>query len=362
MVPTPQQFFNAYFGTPPYPATMVWTGLSEYFTPAQEAQWLNELLAICDSYPNIQIWMIAFINISGNSIEGAQFAPPAPWVDTGVSFARSGILTAFTIAASAGLAPNTTYTLQLLDQPGTSLIADITQFTTDSIGAWSGTAALPNTTAAQANAGGVVAVEGTHVGKGIGWTQDQTADFTTIMQGIAGHTSFLGALYEVEYFGNTAAEQETFQNIVNGAGYYDIAGGSGAGSVGIYYSEYPYYSGQLVTGTNPANNLGVHYGETGTPPAGSAPIWTQAVVMNIINNSVPAPITIIIAYNDTDNPAGQAAPAYQDSSGTDWYLYMSPVLRGWIADDPDYQNNFLQSGGSGSAPMPTMLTLTVKAL
>ncbi len=342
---------------------MVWTGLSDLgWPPAQEAQWFSQLLSICDRYPNIKIWMIAFINISGNSIEGAHFGPPAPWVNTGIGFGRSGILTAFTITSAAGLAPSTNYVLNLYDQAGVNVIAEITPFTTDSTGAWSGTVALPNTTADQANAGGVVGVAGTHVGEGIGWTQDQTGDFTTFMQGIAGHSSFLGVLYEVEYFGNTPAEQTLFQSIVNGANYYDIAGGSGAGSVGMGYDTWPYYSGAAPGGgTAPAGDLGTHYGETGTPP-GTSPIWTQATILELVDNAAIEPITIIIAYNDINNPAGQAAPAYQDSSGVDWYLYMSPVLRGWIANDPNY-SNYLQSGANAPGqPVPTTLTLTAQAL
>jgi hypothetical protein len=357
-VPTPQQFFHAYFGTSPYPATMVWTGglqssASLAVAPAQESQWLSNLLSICDNYPNIEVWMIAFINLSGNSIEGAHFAPPAPWTNAGISFARSGTLTSFTITSAAGLAPSTAYTLQLLDQAGVNLIANIATFTTDSTGAWSGTAALPNTTAQQANAGGVVAVQGTRVGEGIGWTQDQTSDFTAYMQAIRGHRSFLGVLFEPEYFGNTPAIQAVFQGIVNGAGYYVLGGtdSPSTGSVVMDYSEYPYLSGTLDTGSAAAGVLGVHYGETGSS-SGTSPIWTQAVVTNIVDNSMTAPITIFNMFNDVNNPA-TAAPAFSnlDSSCTpppnlcDWYLYMSPTVRGWIYSDPHYAS-YLQSGAT----------------
>lgn len=350
-VPTPQQFFSAYFLTPPYPATMVWTGglqssASLSVPPAAEAQWFNQLLSICDTKRNIEVFMIAFINLSGNSIEGGQWAPPASsgYVATGFSVARSGVLTSFTITSAAGLSSSTAYTLKLVDI-NFNLIGNVATFTTDSTGAASFTAALPNTTNDQANQGGYVVVQGTHVGKGLGWTQDQTTDFTAYMQAIKGHRSFLGVLFEPEYFGNTLAIQAAFQSIVNGAGYYDVSGGSGSGSVGMSYSEYPYYSGQLDTGTAPANDLGVHYGETGTPP-GTAPIWTQAVITNIVDHSWVAPITIIIAYNDINNPAGTAAPATQDSNGVDWNLYMSPVLRGWIWSDSNYQSNYVLSTGS----------------
>ncbi|GEM_PF-4204125 len=350
-VPTPQQFFNAYFLTPPYPATMVWTGglqssASLSVPPAAEAQWFNQLLSICDTKRNIEVWMIAFINLSGNSIEGGQWAPPASsgYVSTGFSMSRSGILTNFAITSTAGLASSTSYTLKFVDI-NFNLIGNVATFTTDSTGAASFTAALPNTTNEQANQGGYVVVQGTHVGKGLGWTQDQTTDFTAYMQAIRGHRSFLGVLFEPEYFGNTPAIQSTFQSIVNGAGYYDVGGGSGSGSVGLSYSEYPYFSGVLDTGTAPAGNLGVHYGETGTP-SGTSPIWTQSVVTNIVDNSWVAPITIIIAYNDINNPAGTAAPATQDSNGVDWNLYMSPVLRGWIWSLPYYQSNYVLSTGS----------------
>lgn len=365
-VATPQQFFQAYFNTPPYPAAMVWTGglyssASHSVPPAQEAEWFNELLSICDQYPNIKIWMIAFVNVSGFSVVGGVRPPAASTglVNTGFTIAHAANgETSFTIAATAGLLANTTYTLQLLDN-NLALIGNITSFTTDSTGTWSGIAGVPNTTDAQANNGGYIVVQGTHVGTFTGWQNDQQADLAAYMNAISGHQSFVGALFEPEYFGNNATILATFKRIVNAAGYLNLVGSSpGPGDATISYSSYPYFSGVLYTGTASPTSLGVHYGETGGPIAPDPmPIWTATTVLNIVHNSEVAPVTIVIAFNDVNNPLA-TAPAYQNADGSDWYLYMSPAFRAVIANDAYYQANYITSTGVSQPPPPAQRSNT----
>lgn len=334
--PTPQQFYNFYFMTQPYPTTMVFTGGMSYGSSI-ESTWLNQLLSITDSNANILIWSIFFVNLSGYSIEGAQQAPaPSTGLSSvGFSVRRASPLTTFNIGNSAGLSPNSQYTINMMDI-NLNLIASVTTFTTNSTGGWTGTTGLPNTTDAQANAGGYLVVQGTHVGLFIGWQNDQTTDFTGFMNSIKGHPSFMGALFEPEYFGNNPTIQASFANIVNGAGYYVLGGTNNpaGGQLAMRYSSYPYFGGSVYTGTAPIGELGVHYGETGSPiPPDPQPIWTSSTVLNIIQNSEVAPITIIIAVNDASNPIG------------DSYLYMNPTFRSWISSSAYYETNFLKANG-----------------
>jgi hypothetical protein len=360
VVPTPQQFYNAYFMTQPYPTTMVFTGGISY-GPSTEATWFNQLLAITDQNPNILIWAIFFVNLSGYSIEGAQQvpAPSSGLNSTGFSVERASPLTTFKIDNSAGLSPDTQYTLDMEDI-NQNLIGAVTTFTTNSTGGWTGTAGLPNTTDAQANAGGYLVVQGTHVGLFIGWQNDQTADFASFMNAIKGHPSFIGALFEEEYFGDTPQIQATFVSIVNGAGYYVLGGTNdpSGGQLVMSYSTYPYFGGSLLTGTAAAGELGVHYGETGGPiPPDEEPIWTSSTVLNIIQNSEVAPITIIIAVNDANNSIGNT------------YLYMNPTFRSWISNSSYYQSNFLKADGpyitrvsnSGFTATSTLATSTTSS-
>lgn len=79
---TPQQFFNVYFNQAPYPSGMLFvTALSPTGPYAGniyngiggwkgEAEWLNAFLAICDAHANIQIIILAFVNLSGGTING----------------------------------------------------------------------------------------------------------------------------------------------------------------------------------------------------------------------------------------------------------------------------------------------------
>ena len=338
VAPTPQQFYNSYFMTQPYPTTMVLTGGMAY-GESTEATWFNQLLAITDQNPNILIWAIFFVNLSGYSIEGAQQAPAASTglISTGFSVQRDSPLTTFKIGNSAGLSPNTRYTLNMEDI-NLNLIGTVTTFTTNSTGGWTGTTGLPNTTDAQANAGGYLVVQGTHIGLFIGWTNDQTADFTSFMNTIKGHPSFIGALFEPEYFGDTTTIQASFQSIVNGAGYYVLGGTNDPanGELEMDFSAYPYSGGAIQTGTASSGDLGMHYGETGAPIAANGdpvPAWTQANVLSIVEQSESAPITIIIAVEDQSNPIGNS------------YLYMNPTLRGWIASDNYYKANYLTANG-----------------
>ena len=362
-VPTPMQVFNAYHNTPPYPASFYWsTGLYSSgplsVPPAQEAQWLNDYLTILDGYPNIRGAMKAFVNLSGFSVVGGVNAPPASsgYVDPGfgqtggpafkLAHAPAGETT-FTIqgaagAFPAGLSPSTEYTLQLLDDD-LGLIATIGGFTTDGTGAFTGNMGVPQTTDDQANNGGYIVVEGTTLGVQTGWQNDQTQDFTDYMEAIIGHPSMVGVLFEPEYFGQTPAIIAKCQAIVNGAGYYFLANAQATGEMVWDYSTYPYFGGALVTTTIPGIAV-QEYGETGSPetPPDPSPIWTSAVVTNILQDSAPAPLTMIDSWNDTDNPL-TTAPAYQDSSGTDWYLYMSPAFRAVIASNAYYLANYLNA-------------------
>ena len=71
---TPQQFFNNYFDTPPYPSAMLWsTGLNPsgpYEKGVQgEITWLNELASICDA-KGLKILLLFFVNLSGSTVNG----------------------------------------------------------------------------------------------------------------------------------------------------------------------------------------------------------------------------------------------------------------------------------------------------
>ncbi len=363
VVATPQQFFNSYFGTPPYPASLLWTGglysgASHGVPPAQEAQWLSQLLSICDGYPNIQVWSLLFINLSGNFIVGGHFN-----VSTGFSLARVGILTKFTIASTAGLNPNTTYNLQFLNFSKTTVLGTITSFTTDATGAWTGTYAIPSTWTPDwlTAQGYYIMVQGTTVQYGTGGTGDQTADFMNYMTTIKGHSSYLGGFFEPEYFGNSPAIQATFQSIVNGVNYYVLQGGTPNPSGGIIemnFSAYPYLGGVLPTGTAVLGDMGYHIGfDSGPSAPDPVPIWTQATVLNIIHNGKVEPITILILREDVNNPA--TVPPAINTNGSDTYLYMSPIVRGWIANDSYYQTNYVKA--TAITAQPTTLKLSVKA-
>lgn len=63
---TPQQFFDSYFLTPPYPSAMLFaTGINDSTWPdAERISWFNELASIADKYPAISINILIFVNIS----------------------------------------------------------------------------------------------------------------------------------------------------------------------------------------------------------------------------------------------------------------------------------------------------------
>ena len=63
---TPEQFFNTYFLTPPYPSGMLFaTGINDsVLSESVRISWFNELASIADSYPAIKINILIFVNIS----------------------------------------------------------------------------------------------------------------------------------------------------------------------------------------------------------------------------------------------------------------------------------------------------------
>jgi hypothetical protein len=175
---------------------------------------------------------------------------------------------------------------------------------------------------------------------------DQTAELQQYLQTLGPHSNIVGMEYETEYYGNTAAEEQSFYNIVTGAGYTDIFNPSAvwsyAGEPTLDYSTYPYYSGVIPTSLS-ANSMGASYGETGppNPPAsGSDPAWTQQTVQAIIDNSPGNPYVLI--YSD-DGGSGQ--PQFQ--------LWNWSTLQQWIWTDPNYQANFLLSTAAPSTTSTT---------
>ncbi len=70
-----QTFFKNYFLTAPYPSGLIFatsmspTG-SSGMTWQGEAQWLNSVATLADSYPNTKIIILFFVNLSGGTING----------------------------------------------------------------------------------------------------------------------------------------------------------------------------------------------------------------------------------------------------------------------------------------------------
>lgn len=344
---TPQQFFDNYFNTQPYPATMLWvSGLVSSGARAvpsdQEAQWLSQVATLADQHPNIKILMLLFVNLSGQSIETSVISHTSCF-----TVGRASPMTKFNVC---GLTANTPYTINLQDG-NHNQVAIIGSFSTNSTGGWSGTFALPNEPTATNQPGNnavwYLVVQGTNLSTEVALQCDQSSELTSYMNNLAGHPSIYGALFEPEYFGDTPQIQATFRSIVTGAGYYDLAGQSNPNNDPILaYSSYPYFGGALDT-VPQTNQIGVHYGETGQPIAPDPmPIWTQSTVTNIVDNSVPLPCTIIISENDVNNPAGNS------------YLWASSTLRGWVWNDPHYQSAYLLSTGGGTITTTTTASTT----
>ncbi len=336
---SPQQFYNIYFNTPPYPATMLWaSGLVSSGAASvpsdQEAQWLSQVATIADGHPNIKILMLLFVNLSGDSIETTVAAHSACF-----SVKRSSPMTLFDVC---GLTPSTSYNLVLQDV-NHAPVAAIGTFITNSTGGFSGTFAIPNEP--QTNNLWYIVVSGTSLYAQVALQSDQAQQLTSYMNNLKGHSSIFGALFEPEYFGDNPTIEATFRNIIVGAGYQNLVGVAGSSDPILVYSSYPYFGGALQT-VSQANQIGVHYGETGAPicTQNSCPIWTQSTVLNIVDHSAPVPCTIVISANDVNNPAGNT------------YLWASPTLRGWIENDPYYQANYLTS----TASAPTTSTSTAQ--
>jgi hypothetical protein len=173
----------------------------------------------------------------------------------------------------------------------------------------------------------------------IGGQVDQTSQLQQYLSTLGSHPNIVGMEYETEYYGNTAAEEQLFHSIVTGAGYVDIFNPSSVwsytGEPTLDYSEYPYLNGTIVTNLSPYS-LGAGYGETGAPSTG--PIWTQAVVTNIVNSSSANPYVFLYCEADTNNPAG-GDPINVPGA----FLWNSAMLRGWIWNDPNYTSNFILS-------------------
>lgn len=146
--------------------------------------------------------------------------------------------------------------------------------------------------------------------------------------------------WESEYTTPTLAEVAQFKSIVNSYGFLFASSNQNWNpDILACYSPYPYFGNTLPTNIC---GRGYGYGETGVPLAGSTPIpaWTQAVILNIIDNS-PVPssnaYTEIFCQNDANNPAG----------GTIGHpLWASSTLRAWIWNDPNYVKNYVLSNSA----------------
>ncbi len=67
---TPQQFFNGYFLTPPYPAALLFALGFVSGAPisiSQKDAWLSSVAKLGDAYPNIEIDLLCFVNLTDTS-------------------------------------------------------------------------------------------------------------------------------------------------------------------------------------------------------------------------------------------------------------------------------------------------------
>ena len=163
---------------------------------------------------------------------------------------------------------------------------------------------------------------------------DQTSLLTQYMSALGNHSNIYGAEYEVEYYGDTAAEERSFYNVIKAAGYVDILnpGESSfySGQPVLDYSTFPYFGGSVPSSLSP-NSIGVGYGETGAPSGSTPdPAWTQDTVQAIINGSPGSPFVFI----------------YAGSGGTGqlpFQLWNWSTLQQWIWTDSKYQAKFVLS-------------------
>lgn len=163
---------------------------------------------------------------------------------------------------------------------------------------------------------------------------DQAVALTQYMSALGSHPNIYGAEYEVEYYGNTRSEEQSFYNILADAGYVDILNPGTApfysGEPILDYSTYPYFGGAIPVKTS-ANSVGVGYGETGVPSGSTPdPAWTQTTVQAIVDTSPGNPFVFIYAGS-----GGTGQPPFQ--------LWNWPTLQQWIWTDSDYRANFLLS-------------------
>ena len=184
-------------------------------------------------------------------------------------------------------------------------------------------------------------------GETINGVADQTSAFQSWVATLGSHSNIYGMQYEVEYYGNTAAEEQSFYNIVTGAGYKDILNpGTSVNGVTtplLDYSTYPYFGGTIPASVS-SGSIGVGYGETGAPSGSTPnPAWTQQTVQAIINTSPANPFVFMYADN-----GGTGQPSFQ--------LWNWSTLQNWIYSDPTYTNNFILSSSS-----PTTTTTTSSA-
>lgn len=351
---TPQQFFNDYFMTPPYPSTMQWTtgltptGASAPSTSNAEAQWFSGVASIADPYPSIQMTMLVFVDLSGYSIvtykgtHSPNFAlqrSSSPSVDPN----DTGSYVAYSVT---NLSPSKQY-LIVLNSNTNVTVASITTFTTNSTGGYSGYFQVPNEPESQNL--WYITIQGTAVSYSVALQADQTIDFTNYMNLLKGHRSIYGAQYEPEYFGNSAQENQAFCNIVTSAGYACIRGPGSTTYPAVDYSEYPYYTGVVQSSLPNPPYIGIGYGEVGAPICSSSPCpaWTQSTVTNIVNNSANIPFTYIYSELDTNNPIGNTL------------LWNNPTLRGWVWNDPNYDTSYQLS--NSIPPVTTTTSSTISS-
>jgi len=171
-------------------------------------------------------------------------------------------------------------------------------------------------------------------GQTIGGVPDQTSSLTQYMLALGPHPNIYGAEYEVEYFGNSQSEEQSFFNIVTGAGYVDVLN---PGTVPFYsgepvldYSTFPYFGGSIPATTS-ATSIGVGYGETGVPSGSTPnPAWTQTTVQAIVDRSPGDPFVFMYAGS-----GGTGQPAFQ--------LWDWSTLQQWIWSDSNYRTNYILS-------------------
>lgn len=181
---------------------------------------------------------------------------------------------------------------------------------------------------------------------------DQTAALQSFMSALGSHSNIYGAEYEIEYYGNTPAEEQSFYSIIEGAGYQDILnpGNSvnGFSTPVLGYSEYPYLGGSIPTGLG-SGYIGYGYGETGSPSGSTPnPAWTQTTVQEIVEQSPANPYVFLYA---DDGGSGQPS----------WQLWNWSTLRQWVWSDPSYQQNYVLSTNSpvtSTNPSTTALSTT----